>query len=87
MYVMKTIDAKPGYRFSCGSEGKTWTRGRKEYSTGVYYSPKQNGERFPCIVVTDLDTCKKRVATPSEHKRFLTPESYKDFLCEVFKYL
>ncbi len=81
---MKTINEKPGYKFSSGSYCKRWTRGRTMYSVGKKYTG--NGpESIPCIVKTNLDTGEMELASLAEHKRFLTPESYEEFVLDNFK--
>lgn len=83
---MKTINEKPGYKFSSGSYGKRWTRGRTMYSVGKKYTG--NGpESIPCIVKTNLDTGEIELASLAEHKKFLTSEGYKEFLLDGFKRL
>lgn len=80
---MKTIKEKSGYIYSNGSSGKRWKRGRTMFSEGKQYTG--NGiEAIPCIVKTNLDTGEKTIASLAEHKRFLTEDSYAEFLISTF---
>ena len=80
---MKTINEKKGYIYSNGSSGKNWKRGRTKFSVGKQYTG--NGcDYIPCIVKTNLDTGEMHIASLAEHKKFLTEESYKEFLLNTF---
>ena len=82
---MKTINHKNGYVFSDGSNGKSWTRGRVRFSIGRQWTG--NNDYIPCIVKTNLDTREMQIASLSEHKRFLTKESYDEFVMNEFQAL
>ena len=73
---MKTIKEKSGYIYSNGSSGKRWKRARTMFSEGNQ-----------CIVKTNLDTGEKTIASLAEHKRFLTEDSYAEFLISTFEKL
>ena len=80
---MQTINEKKGYKFSNGSGGKHWIRGRTMYSTGKKYVG--NGPKsIPCIVKTNLDTGEMEVASLKEHQKFLTEAGYQSFLLNEF---
>lgn len=82
---MKTIGAKKGYVYSNSSCGKSWTRGRIRFSLGRQWSG--NNTYIPCIVKTNLDTHEMKIASLNEHKRFLTPEGYEEFVQNQFQEL
>lgn len=78
---MKTINEKRGYQFSNGAGGKKWRRGNVQFSEGRMYTDAGN---IYLIVKTDLTTGAKEVASLKEHKRFLTPEGYEEYLNGAF---
>ena len=78
MYCLKTKNAINGYKYSNGTGGKKWTRGRTMFSEGCKYI--SNNERIPVITKTNLDTGEITVASIKEAKRFLTEEGYKEYL-------
>lgn len=82
---MKTIGEKKGYVYSNSSNGKSWTRGRIRFSLGRQWSG--NNTHIPCIVKTNLDTNEMKIASLDEHKRFLTPEGYEEFVQNQFQEL
>lgn len=82
---MKTINEKKGYVYSNGSCRKSWTRGRTMFSVGKQWTG--NNTYIPCIVKTNLDTNEMKIASLDEHKRFLTKESYEEFVSNHFKQL
>lgn len=82
---MKTIEAKKGYVYSNGSSGKSWTRGRTRFSVGRQWTG--NSTYIPCIVKTNLDTHEMKIASLNEHKRFLTPQDYEEFVQNQFQEL
>ena len=75
---LKTKGALNGYKYSNGSGGKKWVRGRTMYSEGRYWV-KQN-EWIMVITKTDLDTHEISLATLKEAKRFLTEEGYQEYV-------
>lgn len=76
----------PGYRFSNGSSGKKWVRGRTMFSTGKQYTG--NGPEYKAhIIKTNLDTGEMEIASLKEHKKFLTDECYEKYLLERFESL
>ncbi len=79
---LKTKCEINGYRYSNGSGGKRWTRGRTMYSEGCYWI-SQN-ERIMVITKTNLDTHEISLATLKEAKRFLTEEGYKEYVLGRF---
>lgn len=82
MNKFETINEKQGYKFAQGSDGKTWTRGHWQYKEGL---SRRKGEDWkPCIVKTDLSTGDVKKCTVEEHKRFLTKESYDEWLKDEF---
>lgn len=82
---MKTIKEKKGYVYGNGSGGKSWTRGRIRFKEGRQWTG--NNTYIPCIVKTNLDTGEMRIASLVEHKRFLTPEGYDEFVLNQFQAL
>lgn len=75
---LKTKGAIHGYKYSNGSGGKKWVRGRTMYSEGRYWV-KQN-EWIMVITKTNLDTHEISLATLKEAKRFLTEEGYQEYV-------
>lgn len=78
MKMLKTKNEVSGYRYSNGTGGKKWTRGRTMFSEGRKYIG--NHEYIPVITKTNLDTGEITVASIKEAKRFLTEEGYKEYL-------
>lgn len=78
MKSLKTKNAINGYKYSYGTGGKKWTRGRTMFSEGCKYI--SNNERIPVITKTNLDTGEITVASIKEAKRFLTEDGYKEYL-------
>lgn len=78
MKMLETKNEVKGYRYSNGTGGKKWTRGRTMFSEGCKYI--SNNERIPVITKTNLDTGEITVASIKEAKRFLTEEGYKEYL-------
>lgn len=79
---LKTRCEINGYKYSNGSGGKRWTRGRTMYSEGCYWI-SQN-ERIMVITKTNLDTHEITLATLKEAKRFLTEEGCKEYVLGGF---
>ena len=75
---MKTQKAINGYKYSNGSAGKKWVRGRVMFSEGRAYTG--NNEYVNVIVKTNLDTHERTVASLKEAKRFLTEEGYQEYV-------
>lgn len=67
---LKTKGAINGYKYSNGSGGKRWIRGRTMFSEGKYWI--SNNEQIMVITKTNLDTHEISLATLKEAKRFLT---------------
>ena len=82
MNKLKTITEKPGYKYSNGSAGKRWVRGRTMFSEGRQFLG--NYKYRPIIAKTNLDTGEITEASLAEYKRFLTEEGYKEWLIKRF---
>lgn len=80
--TLKTKKAVNGYKYSNGTGGKKWVRGRTMYSEGRYWV-SQN-EWISVITKTNLDTLEISLATLKEAKRFLTEEGYKEYVFGKF---
>lgn len=80
--TLKTKGAINGYKYSNGTGGKKWVRGRIMYSEGRYWV-SQN-EWISVITKTNLDTLEISLATLKETKRFLTEEGYKEYVLGKF---
>lgn len=80
---MKTVNEVKGYIFSNGSSGKKWKRGRIQFSEGKKWI--DNNKYVRCIIKTNLDTGEMCVASLNEHKKFLTEESYKEYMLGQFE--
>ena len=78
MNWLKTKGAINGYKYSNGSSGKRWVRGRTMYSEGCYWVTQN--ERIMVITKTNMDTHEISLATLKEAKRFLTDEGYKEYV-------
>ena len=79
---LKTKGAINGYKYSNGSGGKKWVRGRTMHSEGRYWI--SNNEWVMVITKTNLDTHEISLATLSEAKRFLTDEGYEEYVSGGF---
>ena len=75
---LKTKREINGYKYSNGSSGKKWVRGRIMFSEGRQWV--DNNEYVNLITKTNLDTHEISIATMSEAKRFLTEEGYKEYI-------
>ena len=86
---LKTKREINGYKYSNGSGGKKWVRGRTMFSEGRYWV-KQNDWAM-VITKTNLDTHEVSLASLKEAKRFLTEEGYDEYenqqYAEVMKYI
>lgn len=71
-----------GYKFSDGSAGKRWVRGRTMYSEGKQFL--DDGIYRPILAKTNLDTGAITEASVNEYKKFLTEECYKEYLLGAF---
>lgn len=74
---LKTKRAINGYKYSSGSSGKKWVRGRTMFSEGRQWT--DNNKYVNLITKTNLDTHEISIATMNEAKRFLTEEGYKEY--------
>ena len=74
---LKTKKDISGYRYSNGSSGKKWVRGRTMFSEGMQWV--DNNKYVSVITKTNLDTHEISIATMSEAKRFLTEEGYEEY--------
>ncbi len=74
---LKTKCEINGYKYSNGSGGKKWVRGRTMYSEGRKWL--SNSDWVMVITKTNLDTHEISIATLKEAKRFLTEEGYKEY--------
>ena len=79
---MKTKNEVRGYRYANNGYTKKWKRGRTMFSTGRKYI--SNNEYVDIIAKTNLDTGEVTEATLEESKRFLTEESYKEYVLSRF---
>lgn len=79
---MKTRKEVKGYKYSNGSGGKKWQRGRVVFSEGKKYIG--NYEYIDVIVKTNLDTGEIEIASLQEAKRFLTEEGYEEYVAGRF---
>lgn len=79
---LKTKGAINGYKYSNGSGGKRWIRGRTMFSEGKYWI--SNNEWIMVITKTNLDTHEISLATLKEAKRFLTEEGYNEYILGRF---
>lgn len=79
---LKTKCAINGYKYSNGSGGKKWVRGRTMFSEGRYWV-RQN-EWVMVITKTDLDTHEITLASLKEAKRFLTDEGYQEYVLNQY---
>ena len=75
---LKTKGTINGYKYSNGSSGKKWVRGRTMFSEGRQWV--DNNKYVNLIAKTNLDTHKISIATLNEAKRFLTEEGYKEYV-------
>lgn len=82
---MKTKNEVRGYKYSNGSGGKKWVRGRVMFSEGRRYLG--NYEYINVIVKTNLDTHEMTEASLKEAKRFLTDEGYKEYALQQFEFM
>jgi hypothetical protein len=80
---LKTKNEINGYKFSNGSAGKRWVRGRTMYSEGKQFLGHDIGYR-PIIAKTNLDTGEITEASVKEYKKFLTEECYQEYLLGRF---
>jgi hypothetical protein len=79
---LKTKRAINGYKYSNGSGGKKWVRGRTMFSEGRQWT--DNNKYVNLITKTNLDTHEISIATMNEAKRFLTEEGYKEYINDEF---
>ena len=79
---LKTKGAINGYKYSNGSGGKKWIRGRTMFSEGRQWLG--NSEWIMVITKTNLDTHEITLASLKETKRFLTEEGYKEYILNQF---
>lgn len=77
-----TINEKAGWKFSNGSAGKRWIRGRVMISEGKRWI-SQN-EYIPILTHTNLDTGEIVECISAEYKKFLTDESWHDWCYQQF---
>jgi hypothetical protein len=75
---LKSKGAINGYKYSNGSGGKKWVRGRTMYSEGRQWM--SNNEWIMVITKTNLDTHEITLASLKEAKRFLTEDGYKEYI-------
>jgi hypothetical protein len=75
---LKSKGAINGYKYSYGSGGKKWVRGRTMYSEGRQWM--SNNEWIMVITKTNLDTHEITLASLKEAKRFLTEDGYKEYI-------
>lgn len=80
---MKTKNEIKGYKYSYNGYTKKWIRGRTMFSTGRKYI--SNNEYVSIIAKTNLDTGEVTEASLTEAKRFLTEESYKEYVLSRFE--
>lgn len=78
MNWLKTKGEINGYKYSNGSGGKKWVRGRTMYSEGRKWLG--NSDWVMVITKTNLDTHEISIATLKEAKRFLTEEGYREYV-------
>lgn len=74
---LKTKKEVNGYKYSNGSGGKKWVRGRTMFSEGRQWV--DNDKYVNLITKTNLDTHEISIATLNEAKRFLTEEGYAEY--------
>ena len=74
---LKTKREINGYKYSNGSGGKKWIRGRTMFSEGRQWV--DNDKYVSLITKTNLDTHEISIATMNEAKRFLTEEGYREY--------
>lgn len=79
---LKTKNAINGYKYSNGSGGKKWVRGRTMFSEGRKWL--NNSDWVMVITKTNLDTHEISLATLAEAKRFLTDEGYEEYVSGGF---
>ena len=79
---LKTRQEVNGYKYSNGSGGKKWVRGRTMFSEGRYWV-KQN-DWVMVITKTNLDTHEISLASLKEAKKFLTEDGYKEYAQQQF---
>jgi hypothetical protein len=79
---LKTKRDINGYKYSNGSGGKKWVRGRMMFSEGRQWI--DNNKYVNLITKTNLDTHEISIATLSEAKRFLTEDGYKEYINDEF---
>ena len=79
---LKSKGAINGYKYSNGSGGKKWVRGRTMYSEGRKWI--DNNRWIMVITKTNLDTHEISIATLKEAKRFLTEEGYNEYVLGGF---
>lgn len=82
MNVLKSKRAINGYKYSNGSGGKKWVRGRTMFSEGRQWL--DNSDWVMVITKTNLDTHEISLATLKEAARFLTEEGYKEYVSGGF---
>lgn len=80
--TLKTKGAINGYKYSNGSGGKRWIRGRTMFSEGRKWLG--NNDWVMVITKTNLDTHEISLATLKEAERFLTEEGYKEYVLSRF---
>lgn len=81
---MKTKKEVNGYQYSNGSGGKKWKRGRIMFSEGKQLLG--NNEYIRIIAKTNLDTGEITLASPKEAKKFITEETYEEYIKTINKY-
>lgn len=79
---LKTKGAINGYKYSNGSGGKKWVRGRTMFSEGRYWVAQNDWVMV--ITKTDLDTHEISLASLKEAKRFLTEEDYNEYVNQQY---
>ena len=79
---LKSKGAINGYKYSNGTGGKRWIRGRTMYSEGRCWVAQSDWVMV--ITKTNLDTHEITLATLKEAKRFLTEEGYNEYVSGGF---
>ena len=81
---MKTKKEVSGYQYSNGSGDKKWKRGRVMFSEGKQWLG--NNEYIRIIAKTNLDTGEITLASLKEAKKFITEDSYEEYVNIINKY-
>ena len=79
---LKTKHEINGYKYSNGSGGKKWVRGRTMFSEGRYWVAQN--DYVIVITKTNLDTHEITLASLKEAKRFLTEEGYNEYVNQQY---